>query len=329
LRFALPERSLSLAAALRQLLERACTPAVVRAAWPGGDDEAVAELWRTLAGTGVLGLLVAEEDGGLGLDELDLVAVLEETGRAAVPLPLVETTAFVAPLLGAVGRPGELSALLAGDLVATVQPPGDGPAPYGQRADLAVAGEMGALVLLRAPGAEVIAVATIDGGRAAARLRGDGEALRVEPELAGLSVERATLATSAQLVGVSSRMLDMTVEYVRNRKQFGVAVGSFQAVKHMLADALSAVEFARPAVWRAAASLVEREPTAHRDVSIAKVLASDCGERVARVAIQCHGAMGYTVECDLHLFAKRAWALARDWGTLEWHTGEVARAIGL
>ena len=62
---------------------------------------------------------------------------------------------------------------------------------------------------------------------------------------------------------------------------------------------------------------------------MAKVLASDCGQRVARAAIQCHGAIGYTVESDLHLFAKRAWALARDWGTAEWHTGEVGRAIGL
>src|SRR5688500_6932542 len=107
-------------------------------------------------------------------------------------------------------------------------------------------------------------------------------------------------------------MLDLTVGYVTERQQFGVPIGSFQAVKHHLADAALALEFARPAVWRASWSVAHASPTRSRDVSMAKAMASDAAELVGRKALQCHGAIGYTVEADLHLFMKRAWALARD-----------------
>jgi alkylation response protein AidB-like acyl-CoA dehydrogenase len=110
----------------------------------------------------------------------------------------------------------------------------------------------------------------------------------------------------------------MTVEYVQQREQFGVPIGSFQAVKHHLADALKELAFARPAVWRAAATMDVR------DVSMAKAMASDSASFAGRQALQCHGAIGYTVEHDLHRYLKQTWALARTHGDAAWHRDRIA-----
>jgi alkylation response protein AidB-like acyl-CoA dehydrogenase len=119
------------------------------------------------------------------------------------------------------------------------------------------------------------------------------------------------------------------VAYVSERHQFGVPVGSFQAVKHHLANALLAIEFATPAVARAAYSTAHGEPGRARDVSMAKALATDAAEAAGRAALQCHGAIGYTVEHDLHLFLKRSWALTRSWGDRSFHTDRVAAALAM
>jgi hypothetical protein len=171
----------------------------------------------------------------------------------------------------------------------------------------------------------------IDGSRQLARLRerpAGGTTLAAGPA-AEAAWQRGVLGTASVLVGLADRMLSMTVEYVRNRRQFGVPVGSFQAVKHRLADAYVAVEFARPAVlaagWAQAAGVAD----AAEQTSVAKVLASDAASLVTKAAIQCHGAIGYTTEYELHLFAKRAWALAASWGSAGWHRRRLAAAFGL
>ena len=124
-------------------------------------------------------------------------------------------------------------------------------------------------------------------------------------------------------------MLDLTVGYVNERKQFGVPIGSFQAMKHHLADVALELAFAAPAVHRAAYSLATGAPTAARDVSMAKAMASDAARLAGRRALQCHGAIGYTVEYDLHLFLKRAEVLARAWGDAAWHRDRVGAALGI
>ncbi len=136
-----------------------------------------------------------------------------------------------------------------------------------------------------------------------------------------------SLGAAAQLVGLGQRMLDMTVDHVKAREQFGVPIGSFQAVKHHLADALMELSFARPAVHRAAWSMAHRASTTERDVSMAKAMASDAASFVGRQALQCHGAIGYTVEYDLHRFLKRTWVLARSHGDAAWHRDRIARAL--
>ena len=113
--------------------------------------------------------------------------------------------------------------------------------------------------------------------------------------------DRGALATAAQLLGVSQQLITMAVEHARHRVQFGQPIGAFQAVKHMLADALLQLELARPVVYRAAYSVARAVPERPLDVSMAKAFASDAATLACRVALQNHGAIGYTWEHDLQL----------------------------
>jgi alkylation response protein AidB-like acyl-CoA dehydrogenase len=325
MRFALSEPAVELRDGLRDLLTDACPPAVVRAAWPDGDDDRVTALWGALGEFGLMGLLVPENDGGLGLDEVVLVAALEEAGRAGAPGPLLETVALAAPLLAAAGALPK--GLLEGRVRVAVQR--DELVPHAQHADavLRVDYDNESARLLDRADADVEPVPTVDGSRGAGRVTGDGAPVDVDPAQVGRALRRGTLGAAAVLVGLSRRMLDLTVDYVRGREQFGVPVGSFQAVQHPLADALVAVEFAAPAVLRAAQSLVDEEPDVDLHLSLAKALASDAARQVAGTCIQAHGAMAYTVEYDLHLYAKRAWALAADWGSAHDHRDAIARTL--
>lgn len=315
--FALSDEQLAFRDAARDLLAKECTPAVVRAAWDGELDR---DVWRSLDAMGVLGLLVPEADGGMGLDESYLVPILEECGRAALPHPVVETAMVAAPLLGADCG-----------IVATCW--SDAWAPYAMVADQLLVRAGDQLWVVPAEAAGRAPRATVDGARAAAELwwnpaeDGGGRLVTDDPSIVQLAFDRGALGTAALLIGLGQAMLDMTVGYVTERRQFGVPIGSFQAVKHHLADAALALEFARPAVWRAAWSVAHDEPTRGRDVSMAKAMASDAAELVGRQALQCHGAIGYTVEADLHLFLKRTWALARSWGDPAFHTDRVAAAL--
>jgi hypothetical protein len=139
--------------------------------------------------------------------------------------------------------------------------------------------------------------------------------------------DRGAVAVAAQLIGLARAMLATTVEYVKARHQFGKPVGSFQAVKHHLADAHIAIEMAAPAVYRAAYSLARGDAQASVHASMAKAMASDAAELVARQALQCHGAIGYAFENDLHLWMKRTWALSAAWGDAASHRAQVSRAL--
>jgi alkylation response protein AidB-like acyl-CoA dehydrogenase len=146
-------------------------------------------------------------------------------------------------------------------------------------------------------------------------------------DLFALGRERAALGTAAQLVGLSRRMLDMAVQYAKDREQFGKPIGAQQAIKHRLANALIEQEFARPTVYRAGWSLANAARDAEVDVSLAKIYAGQAAKFVAKQALQVHGAIGYTIECDLHMWMKRAWALAAAHGDAAHHRERIGRHI--
>ena len=317
MRFGLTEDHLAFRDAARDLFAKEATTAVVRAAWDAPVGELDRGVWDSLDAMGVLGLLVPEAEGGMGLDETYLVPILEEAGRVALPHPLVETAMVAAPLLG-VGA-GLVATDLGGPLVACAAD-----------ADTLLLRWGHTLARVDLDAAELTPAATVDGARRASTVTHSGttgDPVTDDPAAIELALDRGALGTASFLVGLGQSMLDLTVGYVIERKQFGVPIGSFQAVKHHLADAALALEFARPAVLRAAWSTAHAAPTRARDVSMAKAMASDATELVGRKALQCHGAIGYTVEADLHLALKRTWALARTWGDSAHHTDRVASLL--
>ncbi len=311
--FGLPDDALALREGLREVLAGACTPATIRAAWEGSDSSA---LWKELAGFGLFGVLLPEDRGGLGLDELSFVAAMEECGYAGVPGPLVETIAFL-PMSD---LPSDGSARIA------IQRLGVTDVPYAAVATHVV--RLGDIEVLTAPAGQPIE--TMDRSRAVLRLAvptGFDVVSEDQVSDAALASARATLGTAAFLLGLARRQLDLTVGYLQTRKQFGVAIGTYQGLKHPLADAVVGTEFAWPAVLMAAQSLATQADDVALRVSHAKAAASDAAYRMSRVCLQAHGAIGYTVEYDLHLFAKRTWALANDWGTSAEHRRIVARVL--
>jgi alkylation response protein AidB-like acyl-CoA dehydrogenase len=327
--FAFSDDQLALRDAVRDLLTKECPPSAVRAAWTN-DSGRCPSAWAALTEMGVLGVLAPETIGGLGLTEVDLVLVLEETGRFALPEPIVETAAVAVPLLAARGDE-RAAQLVSGSSAAAVHALAQHAVWADTAATIIVLGSAQSSAV--APATVALApVESVDGAR---RLF----ALDLSAALPWATVEadshppvdrafdRAALGTAAQLIGLADRMIEMTVAYATERRQFGVPIGSFQAVKHHLANARLALEFARPLVYRAAWTIAVDDRERAVAVSLAKASASDAALLAGRVALQCHGAIGYTTEYDLHLFMKRAWALAATWGDAAWHRARVGRAI--
>ena len=344
MRFSFTDEQLEFRAAARALFEAECQPSAVRAAADGGDGRNAA-LWRQLGDMGVLGLLAPDGYGGLGLTDVDLVGVLVESGRCALPDPLVETASVVVPLLATVGESTLLPGLIDGALTATVA------GVYGSsrvtHADAAVVVALGhdAVRVFTDPDRFASRLPSIDRARrvfrfpdgvttAATVLAEGDEAVAIST----VASDRAAVGAAAQLVGLAGALLDMTVAYLKVREQFGVPIGSFQGLKHQMATALMELEFATPAVYRAAYTIAESagaptEAAAARDRSLhssmAKAMASDAARLVARTCLQAHGAIGYTVEHDLHLWFKRVHALAAQWGDARWHRARVGALLQL
>jgi alkylation response protein AidB-like acyl-CoA dehydrogenase len=335
-RFAFTAEQLAIRDTVRALLAKECTGERVRAAWTS-DDGRIPGLWSKLVELGVPGMLAPEGLGGLGLTDLDLVLVLEESGRFALPEPLLETAAVGVPLLrDAFDEPSRakwLGAVTRGEAVVAVVLEGTSWVAGLERAAIVLVEHQGDLYAVEPTATTFERRGSIDGTRRLARLsvapsRSQRVATGAQAHAAIADArDRAAVAAAAQLIGLARGMLQRTVDYVKARHQFGKPVGSFQAVKHHLADALVALEMAAPAVYRAAYSLARADVERSRHASMGKALASDAAELVARKALQCHGAIGYAFENDLQLWMKRAWALSAAWGDAAWHRDRVGRAL--
>jgi len=293
------------AQALREMLAKECPPSLVRGVWDDGSGHAP-ELWTKLGEMGVLGLLA---DAPMA----DAILLFQELGRAAVPGPVVEHAAVVVPALTAMP---EYAGLLDGTLVATAA--GFDGSPYVAHAAVAD------LVLTPEgirTGFDAVDVDGIDGGRRIATISG-GELSPLPAEFdRDAAFDRGALAMAAYLIGLGERMIDIAAEYARQREQFGKPIGSFQAVKHLMSDALLQVEFAKPPTYFGSVSLAPHE------ISMAKALASEAAYRASRSSMQVHGGIGYTWEADLQLWMKKAWALMRAWGDASWHRRRVGTHV--
>ena len=319
--FGFSEDQVAFRDAVRALLEDASPASAVRAAWSPSHTGYDPKLWERLGEMGVLGMLAPPDAGGLGMDEVDLVLCLEETGRAALPGPIVEHAAVSVPLLASAGS-ALVGPAVAGEAVVTFSDRASR-VGWGGVADAIVLAGEGGLQLVQ--GAASAPLGSVVGARRDVALA-SFESVPLQGD-AGLAYDRAVLGAAAQECGLAAHMIDVTVAYTGARRQFGVPIGSYQALKHHLANALLLLEHARPAVYRAAWSVANGAGTRARDVSMAKVMADRAAALAARASLQCHGAIGYTWEHDLHLWMKRVWALERVWGTTASHRARVADAV--
>jgi alkylation response protein AidB-like acyl-CoA dehydrogenase len=282
-------------------------------------------LWGELAEMGVFSLRLAESAGGVGLGSADAVIVFAELGRRLVPGPLVWSH-------------------LAADLV-------EG-AATGERV-------VGGLEQLR-PGNEPVLVEHLDQLDALLVLRRDG-VYRVDPksvkaQSAGtpldpftpifqvtslpqgervgdaarvqkLRLEGAALA-AGQLLGIAEMTQELATEYAKKREQFDRPIGSFQAIKHILADCYTRQELARVAAYAAGATLDDPSVgSVARAVATAKVVAGDAAMKNARACVQVHGGMGYTWEIPAHYYLKRVWVLENLFGDVHEHAEQMAEMI--
>lgn len=319
MKFAFTEDQFAFRDAVVDLFEQHANAAQLRAAWSNTSGRTT-QAWKHLHDMGVLDAMRSEADGGLGLTEIDVVLIAEASGKYALPEPLIETLMVAAPL----------------GLVAS----GDSAAVVCHESPLAVWADTSAVVIeLTRDGISHVPSGSltltphesVDGARRLFSLgpvtTAPDAATNADLGATALAFHRATLGTAAQLLGLADRMIEMTVEYAKERKQFGVPIGSFQAMKHHLANARIKLEFARPLVYRAAASLHDGDSQAGLHVNMAKAAANDAAAVAGNVALQCHGAIGYTTEYDLHLYLKRAWALNATWGDAAWHRARLRTAL--
>lgn len=328
MRFALDASQLDFAASLDSMLGAADVPTVSRAL-ASGDVLPCRNLWSSLAQLGVTSLLIDPEFDGLGADPVDMVVALERLGKWAVPGPVVESIVAVPALLGALPSEQQrewLPGLASGQLIATlaVEPN----VPY------AVDPAMADVVLLaRAASvstATVVAVhESIDPSRRLGQVVAEGAQIAGgdNTEAIDRAEVLATLACAAQLLGAGQAMLDATVDYAKSRQQFGRPIGSFQAIKHALADVFIGLELARPVLFNAALSVGANSRHARRDASAAKVVCGTAANSSSRTALQVHGAIGYTMEYDLSLWTTKVRALQSSWGTAAVHRRRVLESL--
>lgn len=291
--FRLTAEQTGFAQSLTELMTRADPVAAARA-WAAGDNEPGVALWKRLADQGLTALVAPEDDGGLGGTMVDLVVAFEVLGHQLAVGPWIESAA--------------LSPQADGAMVTAAAPP---LAPLAVDADVAtlLSGTAGALH------------PSIDTTRRLVKVEG---AEPVDDD----ALDRAALAAAAELLGCGERLLEDSVEYAKQRKQYGRAIGSYQAIKHTLADVRIALDFARPLVHGAAVEVSTGATSGSRSVSAAKVAAGDAAYLASRVALQVHGAIGYTAELDLGLWINRVRALVGAWGDASYHRGRIADFLG-
>jgi len=315
----------------RELLADRAKPERVREhAEAGTTDDA---LWGELRELGWPGIAVAEEHGGQGLGQVELSILCEELGRSLAPVPFLPS-AMAATIIQQDGSPAQrerwLPGLASGETVGALGELRDGVA------ELVIGGgEAGVFVLIEEDGsgrivaaeeAEVTPVQSVDPTRSTARVAtSGGEAVGDGSACAGLG--RAIVSVSSELVGICDRAVQMTVDYVKDRKQFGVPVGSYQAVSHRCAQMLLETEKARSTAAFAAWSADADPDSLAEAAAMAKAGASAAGREVTASAIQMHGGIGFTWEADVHWLYKRAQLDAALLGGAKRHRARLAAIL--
>jgi alkylation response protein AidB-like acyl-CoA dehydrogenase len=350
--------------AAEQVLDRHASSARVRAYTGTADDAATGggldgDLWAVLADQGWLAIEQPEEEGGLGLGMVEVSILCEQLGRHVAPAPFFGTNLAQRVLRNAAADErlpaGTREAattwsarLAAGESVGcTAWAPtggetvaaGDGaclltadpePTWFAEVADVVVVVTGDAVYAVElGPADRPPPEPAMDRTRSLSWLHLDRTPAVClgGPDIAAGALDRAATALAADMLGSSGRVLEMSVAYAKDRQQFGRPIGSFQAVKHRLADALVDVEAMRSSVYYAAWSIAAGDVSSSLAASAAKAWCSDASGRVMASGLQVHGGIGFTWEHDLHLFVKRAQLDQSSWGDAVFHRERVASML--
>lgn len=330
--FTFSEDQLLFQESVRDFLVNEVTPEKIRQLWDTdtGRDDA---LWAQLAELGLTGMTVPEDFGGLGMSELDFVLLAQECGYVALPEPLVNTVLVAVPTLLAAANEAVnaewLPKIAAGEARVSVGLEQNTLVEDAHVADLLLLEKGGQLYAVSGDKVSTEFNESVDRSRRLFSVSFDeSDAVALGgSELIATALNRGALGAAAQALGLAQRMVDISVQYTSERKQFGVAIGTFQAVKHAMANIAYKLEYAKAPVARAAYALAEGQALADMAVSHAKFASCEVGQLAAKNCIQVHGAMGYTWEVDLHIYMKKAWALANVWGDAAFHKARVADYI--
>ena len=332
MRFDLSDEQIEFRDAVAALMERKVSRGAVRAAW-SDPEPVISTLWSELAALGVLGLVIADEFGGAGATYIEQLLALEELGYAAAPGPVSET-AVAAAVVGRYAKPDLqqrwLPGVADGSVMLSVSLGDRDLVTYGEGCDAVLVAEDAVLHLVPRDRITWSPVSTQDPTRCLARGHFDLDhtsLLSTASEAVHYANAAAYAGAAAQLVGCAQALLDMAVAYALQRAQFGQLIGSFQAIKHQLADTAVAIEAARSLSWSAGYALAHRPDEALPACRAAKSAASSAGSLANATALQVHGGIGFTWEHDLHLWLKRCAALERSHGSSSEHREALGAAL--
>ena len=347
----------------RRFLGERCAPAVVRAVFED-DRPTDRALWNEVAGLGWLGCAIPEGLGGIGLGHEALCVLAEELGRANAPLPFGSSVFLATEAILRFGSPAQqqawLPGLAAGERIgclALAEGPGNPraasvamqlengrlhgakwPVADGAAADfalVAVREPEGGFALVRvelaADGVRRTPLQTLDPSRPQVRIDFDcaraerlGDRVLGWPEIEGL-LDRAAVLTAFEQIGGAAACLDAATAYAKERLAFGRPIGSFQAIKHKLADVFVAIELARSNAYYGAWALETDAPELTAAAAAARIAATQAFHLASKENIQVHGGMGFTWEMDCHLYLRRAKVLSAALGSPAWWKERLVR----
>ncbi|MEM8594837.1 MAG: acyl-CoA dehydrogenase family protein [Pseudomonadota bacterium] len=292
------------------------------------------ETWVQLAELGLAGMTVPEEFGGLGLTIVDFILLAQECGYVALPESLVHNVMVAVPFLLKLNNEEInkewLPKIVQGEAVVIVALEGQEFIEDLHVADLLFIERNGEFFMVNSKELELRFNESVDPSRRLFAFDFDKDNAEVVAKkdtakcLSELAFYSGALGVAAQALGLTQRMLDLTVDYTANRTQFGKPIGSFQAVKHRMANVACKLEYAKAPVYRAAYALCYGDARSPLYVAHAKLSACEAADLAAKNCIQAHGAMGYTWEMDLHIFMKKAWAFNSAWGDMAYMKNRVS-----
>ncbi len=296
--------------AAKSFFEGEHTPERMRAQLNAKDVE---PLMPQCAALGLIGIIAAPDHGGLGQDFTVMAAIAEAAGYVGFVESYVETAGIVVPLLQLMGETEKLEQVIAGTLHIAPLSPRLFATHAADKCDYFIETHPKGHKLIGKDELTLTLLQSIDPLRKIFKVNHSAQGCDLSNWYGGV-------LSAAQICGLARRIIDISVDYAKERQQFGQAIGAFQAIKHHLANVHIQIEFTRPTVFLAALQ-------GGRAVHQAKIAAIDTGILAAETGIQVHGGMGYTYEVSLHLFMKRIWALMGEWGDRSEHLNSLTPQI--